>query len=305
MRAVRAASRPAIATSSNPGRRRKPGACTSRPNDVPRMATLMRGMAPPGCGWRGRFILDRAIAERQPLSGAAGVRRNDVPRMATRMRGMAPPGCGWRGRFILDRAIAERQPLSGAAGVRRPRREARAVLASFANPAPPPVARPIPPGGPMRDPRTRQLAKLIVNHSCELRAGEAVLIEAFDLANGLVLDLVEETQAVGAIPVVFLRDNAVIRAQLASATEAQLKVQAEIKLHQMKQVQAYVGIRASANVSELGDVPAERMSLYQQIVAKPVHLDYRVNHTRWVVLRYPNSAMAQLANMSTEAFERS
>jgi aminopeptidase len=38
-------------------------------------------------------------------------------------------------------------------------------------------------------------------------------------------------------------------------------------------------------------------------VAKPVHLDYRVNHTRWVVLRYPNAAMAQLANMSTAAFE--
>jgi len=155
----------------------------------------------------------------------------------------------------------------------------------------------------MRDPRTAKLAHLIVHHSCELKAGEAVLIEAFDLADGLVLDLVEETRAVGAIPVVSIRSNAVIRTQLVGATEAQLKVQAELELHQMKQVQAYIGIRASANVSELADVPADRMSLYQQIVAKPVHLDYRVNHTRWVVLRYPNAAMAQLANMSTEAFE--
>ncbi|MEQ1834789.1 MAG: aminopeptidase [Candidatus Eisenbacteria bacterium] len=155
----------------------------------------------------------------------------------------------------------------------------------------------------MRDPRTRQLAKLIVNHSCELKAGETVLIESFDLADGLVLDLIEETQAVGAIPVVSIRDNGVIRAQLRGATEAQLQVQANIELHQMKQVQAYVGIRASSNVSELADVPADRMGLYQQIVAKPVHLDYRVNHTRWVVLRYPNAAMAQLANLSTEAFE--
>src|SRR5262249_4805883 len=158
-------------------------------------------------------------------------------------------------------------------------------------------------GAPMRDPRTRQLARLIVHHSCELKAGEAVLIESFDLVDGLVLDLVEEAQAVGAIPVVSLRSNAVIRSQLHAAGEAQLKVQAEIELHQMKQVQAYIGIRASDNVSELADVPADRMSLYQKIVAKPVHLDYRVNHTRWVVLRYPNPAMAQLANMSTEAFE--
>lgn len=155
----------------------------------------------------------------------------------------------------------------------------------------------------MRDPRTRQLARLIVNHSCELKAGEAVLIEAFDLADGLVLDLIEEAHAVGAHPVVSVRSNAVIRAQLLRATEAQLKLQAEIELQQMKSVQAYVGIRASDNVSELGDVPADKMGLYQQLVAKPVHLDYRVNHTRWVVLRYPNAAMAQLANMSTEAFE--
>jgi len=155
----------------------------------------------------------------------------------------------------------------------------------------------------MRDPRTRQLARLIVQHSCALKPGESVLIEAFDLRDGLVLDLVDETLAAGAIPVVSLRDNAVIRAQITGATEAQLQVQAEIELHQMKQVQAYIGIRASNNVSELSDVPPERMALYQRIVAKPVHLDYRVNHTRWVVLRYPNPAMAQLANMSTEAFE--
>ncbi len=155
----------------------------------------------------------------------------------------------------------------------------------------------------MRDPRTRKLARLIVNHSCRLRSGEAVLIESFDLSDGLVLDLVEETHAVGAIPVVSLRDQAVLRTQLLRATEAQLRVQAAIELQQMQQVQAYVGIRASSNVSELGDVPSDRMSLYQEIVAKPVHLDYRVNHTRWVVLRYPNPAMSQLANMSTEAFE--
>ena len=155
----------------------------------------------------------------------------------------------------------------------------------------------------MRDTRTRQLARLIVHHSTRLQPGEAALVEAFDLADGLVLDLVEEIQAVGAVPVVSLRRNAVIRAQLRGATERQLEVQAGLEMHQMKQVQAYIGIRASDNVSELADVPADRMAMYQRIVAQPVHLNYRVNHTRWVVLRYPNPAMAQLANMSTEAFE--
>lgn len=155
----------------------------------------------------------------------------------------------------------------------------------------------------MRDTRTQQLAHLIVRHSTSLKPGEAALVEAFDLADGLVIDLVEEIQKAGAIPVVSLRSNAVIRSQLLAATEAQLAVQADLELHQMKAVQAYIGIRASANVSELGDVPSDRMALYQKVVAQPVHLDYRVNNTKWVVLRYPNAAMAQLANMSTAAFE--
>ena len=155
----------------------------------------------------------------------------------------------------------------------------------------------------MRDPRTRQLAKLLVHHSTRLQAGEAVLIEAFDLQKSLVHDLVEEVQAVSAIPIVSLRDQSVIRAQLRGATEAQLRLQGEIELQQMKSVQAYIGIRGAENVSELSDVPADRMAMYQRLIAQPVHIDYRVNHTRWVVLRYPNAAMAQLANMSTEAFE--
>ncbi|MFN8586993.1 MAG: aminopeptidase [Candidatus Eisenbacteria bacterium] len=155
----------------------------------------------------------------------------------------------------------------------------------------------------MRDPRTQQLAHLIVHHSTRIQPGEAMLIEAFDLRNSLVLDLVDEVQKAGGVPVVSLRDNAVIRRQLLGATEAQLKLQGDIELHQMKQVQAYVGIRASENVSELGDVPADKMALFQKLVAQPVHLQYRVNHTKWVVLRWPNAAMAQLANTSTEAFE--
>jgi len=155
----------------------------------------------------------------------------------------------------------------------------------------------------MRDPRNARLAHLIVHHSTQLVAGEAVMIEAFDLADGLVLDLVEAVQAARATPLVFLRSNAVHRAVLNGADEAYMRLQAEIELFQMQKVQAYVGLRAAHNSSELADVPSDRMALYSKLVSRPVHLDYRVNHTRWVVLRYPNPAMAQSANMSTAQFE--
>ncbi len=155
----------------------------------------------------------------------------------------------------------------------------------------------------MRDARTQKLAHLIVHHSTQIKPGDVILIEAFDLNHGLVIDIVAEVQKAGGIPLVSLRNNAVIRQQLLGATEAALKLQGEIELHQMKQVQAYVGLRASDNVSELSDVPGDKMAMFQKLVAQPVHLEYRVKNTRWVVLRYPNAAMAQLANTSTEAFE--
>ena len=156
----------------------------------------------------------------------------------------------------------------------------------------------------MRDPRSARLAKLLVEHSTALQPGEAVLIEAFDLPDAFVVDLVEAVQAAKATPIVSVRRNTIIRAQLLGATPESLAVQARIELFQMQQVQAYIGARGADNVSELADVPSDRMSLYQQVVVKPVHLDYRSSQTRWVVLRWPTASMAQLANLSTEAFER-
>jgi aminopeptidase len=155
----------------------------------------------------------------------------------------------------------------------------------------------------MRDPRNARLAHVIVHHSTKLESGEAVLIETFDVADGLVLDLIDAVHAVGAVPVVFTRNTRIHRSLLRAGGEAQFKLQAEIELAQMRGVQAYVGLRGADNSAELVDVPSDRMALFTRLVSQPVHLDYRVNRTRWVVLRYPTPAMAQSANMSTEAFE--
>jgi aminopeptidase len=155
----------------------------------------------------------------------------------------------------------------------------------------------------MRDPRSSRLADLIVRHSLELQPGQAVLIEAFDATDGLISDLIAAVHAAGGLPLVSLRSQAVTRAQLMSGSEALMRRMAAVELAQMEQVQAYVGIRGSANVSELSDVPGEQMDLYLQHVVKAVHLDYRVDRTRWVVLRHPSPSMAQQAGMSTDAFE--
>jgi len=66
-------------------------------------------------------------------------------------------------------------------------------------------------------------------------------------------------------------------------------------------MQAYIAIRGSINANENSDVPAAAWALFSRIT-RPVS-DYRVNKTRWCVLRWPTPSMAQAAGMSTEAFE--
>ena len=45
------------------------------------------------------------------------------------------------------------------------------------------------------------------------------------------------------------------------------------------------------------------MNAYNKLYSHPVHHEIRVANTKWVILRYPNPSMSQLAGMSTEAFE--
>lgn len=155
----------------------------------------------------------------------------------------------------------------------------------------------------MKDPRFGKLAAVLLHHSIKIQPGEKVLIEAFDIPEEFVQVLIDEAARAGALPFLWVKQNRSNRALLMNAAADQLKLIGEMELAWMKQMDAYIGIRGGHNVNELSDVPQEKMRLYQDWVLKPVHFQQRVNHTRWVVLRYPSPSFAQQAGMSSEAFE--
>ncbi|MEM9593595.1 MAG: aminopeptidase [Acidobacteriota bacterium] len=155
----------------------------------------------------------------------------------------------------------------------------------------------------MADPRFDRLADVLVSHSCALKPGEKVLIEAFDTPEPFVRSLVRASAAAGALPLVTLRSHGVMRDLMLVASEEQMRLLGEADSHLMSKVDAYIGVRANPNISQWSDVPADRMALYRTHWWTPVHRDVRVPDTRWVVLRWPDAAMAQLAGMSTEGFE--
>ncbi len=155
----------------------------------------------------------------------------------------------------------------------------------------------------MHDPRIDQLANVLLDHSCRIQEGENVLIEAIDLPESqLVCALVEGAIKRGATPLVEMKNIAVQRALYMGATEESMKLSGQLERHRMEKVQAYIGIRGSANASQLVGVPSEKMDLYQEHWLRHVN-EYRVPKTKWVVLRYPTDSFAQAADMPTRDFE--
>ena len=98
-----------------------------------------------------------------------------------------------------------------------------------------------------------------------------------------------------------LHDTAVTRELMKHATEDQYELLAENNLELMKQMDCYIAVRGSHNICETSDVPPEKMKMVMATL-RPFQNE-RVNNTRWCVLRWPTSSMAQQAGMSTEAFE--
>ena len=116
-------------------------------------------------------------------------------------------------------------------------------------------------------------------------------------------ELIKQSESIGALPFFNIIDYEIMREMLKNATEEQIQAYAKHDLQRMKDMDAYIGIRASANTAELNGISKEKMELYNKYYTLPVHFEERVKHTKWCILRYPNASMAQMSNMNTEEFE--
>lgn len=152
------------------------------------------------------------------------------------------------------------------------------------------------------DQRIMELSRQLTEYSCDLQTRERVLIEyeGHDTLP-LVRQLIMDVYRLGGKPFVLAREDSVLRELLLGAEETELKLLFDWELSQMKAMDAYIGIRGNTNIAELSDVPAEQMNLYYRL-SQPV-MEQRVYGTKWVILRYPNPSMAQLAGRSLQGFE--
>ncbi len=154
------------------------------------------------------------------------------------------------------------------------------------------------------DERIKLLAHNLVSYSMKVKEGDKVYVHYIgEATQDLARQIVKEVYAAGGIPFPHYTDTRLQREVLLSCTEEQMKLMAKFDASEMDQMDCYVAIRGADNVAELADVPSDKMKIYEALYQTPVHHDIRVRKTRWVVLRYPNAAMSQLAGTSIEAFE--
>ena len=155
----------------------------------------------------------------------------------------------------------------------------------------------------MKDPRSQKLAELLIQYSTKLQPGEKVLIDCIGDCADLCKDIIEEAYKAGGIPFINVENPVLNAAILKQAPAEAFTLQRKWEELRMNEMDAYIGVRATNNSYTMKSIPAKQHELHSTLLWEPVHGQIRVPKTKWVILRYPNDSMAQLAEMSTEEFE--
>ena len=156
----------------------------------------------------------------------------------------------------------------------------------------------------MRDVRYEKLANNLLTYSINIQKGENILVEVLG-EDGIPLakEIIIKAKELGAIPYFNIINYEILKSFLENADDNQIKIYAKHDKFRMKDMDAYIGIKAQKNISSLNNLSKKTMELYNKYYTTPVHFEERVKNTKWCILRYPNDSMAQMSKMSTDAFE--
>ncbi|WP_247003688.1 aminopeptidase [Halosolutus gelatinilyticus] len=150
------------------------------------------------------------------------------------------------------------------------------------------------------DPRIREHAEIIANHSVDLQEGDDVVIDAHPVAEDLVVALHEVVGDRGANPLTTSQRTGERqrRAYLRAGDDDYETPEHELAL--IRNTDVYIAIRATDNVTQTSDVAPETQAAYRQ-AQRPI-LEERLSK-RWCLTQFPAPANAQLAELSTEGYE--
>ncbi len=154
----------------------------------------------------------------------------------------------------------------------------------------------------MSDPRVERLAGILVDYSAKVKRGDVVMI---DFSGARALPLVQAIYRKcllrGALAQYTMTHEELTRTFFEAAQDRQLDDFPRHRLQAMKRATVYIGINAAQNTRILAQVPMAKL-MRREKVLRPL-VNRRVNHTRWVITRYPTTGLAQDARMSLKDLE--
>jgi aminopeptidase len=154
----------------------------------------------------------------------------------------------------------------------------------------------------MHDSRWRKLADVVIDHSIALKEGEVVVISTRDVPDEMVTILIKKVYERGGIPLLTSMNEKVLRAYLKDTNEATMRAYGDVDMSLYKRANAVIRLWGSITLSELSDVPEERMNLWAKHYVGQVS-EWMANNLKWVLLTWPLTSNAHNAEMSTEEFE--
>jgi aminopeptidase len=149
------------------------------------------------------------------------------------------------------------------------------------------------------DPRIREQAEVIVDHSAQIEQGDNVIVQAQPAAEDLVVAIAELCGERGATVSSSMGSMRAHRAYMQAVDEADIELN-EMALAKVEKADAMINIRGQENMTETSDIsPAKNQK--RSAANKPIQQEQLSK--RWTLSQFPTPAGAQKAEMSTEAYE--
>ena len=158
----------------------------------------------------------------------------------------------------------------------------------------------------MRDPRVDRLADLVVNYSLELREGQILRIDGFEVAAPLAAALYRAALEAGAFPYTNLTFDGLAELLVAEGSDDQIAYISPVEWHEVETVDAVVTIWSDVNTKSFTRADELRHAAY-------IATRRRLSNRRWERIAkgealwsgtlFPTHAHAQDAEMSLGEYE--
>ena len=82
----------------------------------------------------------------------------------------------------------------------------------------------------------QELANLLINHSCTLKKGEKILIEAFDIPQEMVVATIREARKVGGFPFVTWKNNLIVKELITGTSNDHMELIGSVEIFRMEKL---------------------------------------------------------------------